>query len=498
MLTIDASNNVKICKVSYCEVTMVSVTSYTYPTETENDNSQFQSQSLRESIDKSLEDNLHKFNMIEQSGLLDNYRARFKDDTFRDIFRSFLLYLLDSFHIYRHDISDKLVPYFHVTPESENASYKTWIAVTGMNSYIKIEQTGSNKFKVTDMYREFNDETKCFDKKCRDMDFSGRNVKEFIRLLSDHDQFEKDQISELTVAANALKLEVAKNNYNMKYSFDRQTERRMIELIREQKDLIPEKYLHQSSIKNLKLHEDEFSSLLADAERQVLEGSSFVLCCGEKINSTISELLREKMQDLTLRTRSFTRSGSPSCDVYEEIFKKVIFTPDECDLVRDSLYQDGIKPEKIAKIISCLSSRTGIGNLFYACSQAFYVANDNVAPDVRRAAVAVGDTLSYCPSFVALNGRNNHLHADFSEYGFTQTLYVLRAVINNANDTFDIANYIYTTKGENIIHNDVEDDSPYVHSDESYRHKDDYWARDNDVRNLRRNFSGNITIATYK
>ncbi|EOR7641444.1 hypothetical protein ISN18_RS22045, partial [Escherichia coli] len=66
-----------------------------------------------------------KFNMIEQSGLLDNYRARFKDDTSRDIFRSFLLYLLDSFHIYRHDISDKLVPYFHVTPESENANYKT-------------------------------------------------------------------------------------------------------------------------------------------------------------------------------------------------------------------------------------------------------------------------------------------------------------------------------------------------------------------------------------
>ncbi|EFB4540964.1 hypothetical protein CWP48_005170, partial [Escherichia coli] len=148
-----------------------------------------------------------------------------------------------------------------------------------MNSYIKIDQTGSNKFKITDLYREFNGETKCYDKKCRDMDFSGRNVKEFIRLLSDHDQFEKDQISELTVAANALKLEVAKNNYNMKYSFDTQTERRMIELIREQKDLIPEKYLHQSGIKKLKLHEDEFSSLLVDAERQVLEGSSFVLCC---------------------------------------------------------------------------------------------------------------------------------------------------------------------------------------------------------------------------
>lgn len=53
---------------------------------------------------------------------------------------------------------------------------------------------------------------------------------------------------------------------------------------------------------------------------------------------------------------------------------------------------------------------------------------------------------------------------------------VLGAVVNNANDTFDVANYIYTTKGENIIHNDAE----------------------NDVRNLRRNISGNITIATYK
>ena len=498
MLSIDISNNVKICKVSYCEVNMVSVTSYTYPTETENDNSQFQSQKLRESINTSLESNISKFNTMEQSGLLDNYRARFKDDTFRDIFRSFLLYLLDSFHIYRHDISDKLVPYFHVTPESENANYKTWIAVTGMDSYIKIEQTGSNKFKVTDMYREFNDETKCFDKKCRDMDFSGRNVKEFIRLLSDHDQFEKDQISELTVAANALKMDVAKNNYNMNYSFDRQTERRMIELIREQKDLIPEKYLHQSSIKNLKLHKNEFSSLLADAERQVLEGSSFVLCCGEKINGTISELLRKKITDSSHSTKSLTLSESPSYDFYEEIFKKALFTPDECHLVRDSLVQDGIKPEKIAKIISCLSSRTGIGNLFYACSQAFHVANDNAALDVRRAAIAIGDTIDDCPSSAALNGRSYHQHVDFSEYGFTQTLCVLGAIVNNANDTFDVANYIYTTKGENIIHNDAEDDSPYVHSDESYRHKDDFWSRDNDIRNLRRNFSGNITIATYK
>ncbi|HFQ0100589.1 TPA: hypothetical protein ACHOWJ_004552, partial [Escherichia coli] len=269
-------------------------------------------------------------------------------------------------------------------------------------------------------------------------------------------------------------------------------------LIREQKDLIPEKYLHQSSIKNLKLHEDEFSSLLADTERQVLEGSSFVSCCGEKINGTISELLRKKITDSTHSIKSLTLSESPSYEVYEEIFKKAVFTPDECHLVRDSLVQDGIKPEKIAKIISCLSSRTGIGNLFYACSQAFHVANDNAALDVRRAATSVGDTIDVCPSLVALNGRSYHQHVDFSEYGFTQTLCMLGAVVNNANDTFDVANYIYTTKGENIIDNDAEDDSPYVHSDESYRHKDDYWARDNDVRNLRRNFSGNITIATYK
>lgn len=461
-------------------------------------------QNLNKSIKRDLNMDFSNIDVMKKSGVIDDCLTVPTEPvkvSFRESFVNILTHLLEMLHLYRYEVNSKFIPYFHVTPESKDSNNKIWIAVTGLNSYVKIEELGSDRFKETQLYREFhkkkNGETESI--KHEDVrEFSGSNAQEFLQLLSQHDQQEREQISELTVAANALKLEVAKNNYNMKSPSDRQTERRMIELLREQKDLIPEKYLHQSSIKNLKLHEDEFSSLLADAERQVLEGSSFVLCCGEKINSTISELLREKMQGLTLRTRSFTRSGSPSCDVYEEIFKKVIFTPDECDLVRDSLYQDGIKPEKIAKIISCLSSRTGIGNLFYACSQAFYVANDNVAPDVRRAAVAVGDTLSYCPSFVALNGRNNHLHADFSEYGFTQTLYVLRAVINNANDTFDIANYIYTTKGENIIHNDVEDDSPYVHSDESYRHKDDYWARDNDVRNLRRNFSGNITIATYK
>ncbi|EFI6376501.1 hypothetical protein ABGQ48_002843 [Escherichia coli] len=353
------------------------------------------------------------------------------------------------------------------------------MAVTGLDSYVKIEQIGSDSFKETQLYRESykkkNGKTESI-KHEEVREFSGSHAEEFLQLLSQHDQQEREQLSELTVAANTLKLEVAKNNYDMKYSFDRQTERRMIELIREQKDLIPEKYLHQSSIKNLKLDEDEFSSLLADTERQVLEGSSFILCCGEKINGTISELLRKKITDSTHSTKSLTLSESPSYDVYEEIFKKAVFTPDECHLVRDSLVQDGIKPEKIAKIISCLSSRTGIGNLFYACSQAFHVANDNAALDVRRAATSVGDTIDVCPSFVALNGRNNHYHVDFSEYGFTQTVCILRAVVNNANDTFDVANYIYTTKGENIIHNDAE----------------------NDVRNLRRNFSGNITIATYK
>ncbi|HBD3626841.1 TPA: hypothetical protein OB679_001582 [Escherichia coli] len=375
------------------------------------------------------------------------------------------------------------------------------MAVTGLNSYVKIEQVGIDKFNETQLYRESykkkNGTTESI-KHEEVREFSGPHAQEFLQLLSQHDQQEREQISELTVAANALKMDVAKNNYNMNYSFDRQTKRRMIELIREQKDLIPEKYLHQSSIKNLKLHKNEFSSLLADAERQVLEGSSFVLCCGEKINSTISELLRKKITDSTHFTKSLTLSESPSYDVYEEIFKKAVFTPDECHLVRDSLVQDGIKPEKIAKIISCLSSRTGIGNLFYACSQAFHVANDNAALDVRRAAIAIGDTIDDCPCCAALNGRSYHQHVDFSEYGFTQTLCVLGAIVNNANDTFDVANYIYTTKGENIIHNDAEDDSPYVHSDESYRHKDDYWSRDNDIRNLRRNFSGNITIATYK
>jgi hypothetical protein len=441
---------------------------------------------------------------MKKSGVIDDCRTVPTEPvkvSFRESFINILTHLLEILHLYRYEVNSKFIPYFHVTPESQDSNNKIWIAVTGLDSYVKIEQLGSDSFKETQLYRESykkkNGKTESI-KHEEVRVFSGSHAEEFLQLLSQHDQQEREQLSELTVAANTLKLEVAKNNYDMQYSFDRQIERRMIELLREQKDLIPEKYLHQSSIKNLKLHEDEFSSLLVDAERQVLEGSSFVLCCGEKINGAISKLLSKKITDLTHPTESFTLSEYLSYDVYEEIFKNVVFTPGECDLVRDSLVQDGIKPEKIAKIISCLSSRTGIGNLFYACSQAFHVANDNAALDVRRAATSVVDTIDVSPGLVALNGRNYHQHVDFSEYGFTQTLYILSAVVNNANDTFDVANYIYTTKGENIIHNDAEDDSPYVHSDESYRHKDDYWARDNDVRNLRRNFSGNITIATYK
>ena len=50
---------------------MVSVTSYTYPTETENDNSQFQSQTqsqgLSQSLRDSIEGNIAAFDAMEQS-----------------------------------------------------------------------------------------------------------------------------------------------------------------------------------------------------------------------------------------------------------------------------------------------------------------------------------------------------------------------------------------------------------------------------------------------
>lgn len=237
---------------------MVSVTSYTYPTETENDNSQFQSQTqsqgLSQSLRDSIEGNIEAFDAMEQSGLLDNCRTLSKNATFREVFRSLLLYILDSFHIYRHDISDKLVPYFHVTPESANANYKTWIATTGMDSYIKIEQTGSDKFKVTDVYRELKGNS--LKKQSRDRDFSGRNVKEFIGLLSEHDALEKYQLSKVTVAANALKQEIVNNNSESKCSFGvTDAERQLKKALNEQAQLTPDKLIpddcsYKSDIKN--------------------------------------------------------------------------------------------------------------------------------------------------------------------------------------------------------------------------------------------------------
>ncbi len=481
---INALNNIKVVYMNIEKNHEVIMGTYSVTTNPVKQSVLFhqKQQNLNKSIKRDLNVDFSNIDVMKKSGLIDNCRTVPTEPvkvSFRESFVNILTHLLEILHLYRYEVNSKFIPYFHVTPEYQDSNNKIWIAVTGLDSYVKIEQLGSDSFKETQLYREYHKKKNGKTESIKHEEvrvFSGPHAQEFLQLLSQHDQQEREQLSELTVAANTLKLEVAKNNYDMKYSFDRQIECRMIELLREQKDLIPEKYLHQSSIKNLKLREEEFSSLLADVERQVLEGSSFVLCCGEKINGTISELLRKKITDSSHSTKSLTLSESPSYDFYEEIFKKALFTPDECHLVRDSLVQDGIKPEKIAKIISCLSSRTGIGNLFYACSQAFHVANDNAALDVRRAATSVGDTIDVCPSFVALNGRNYHQHVDFSEYGFTQTLCVLGAVVNNANDTFDVANYIYTTKGENIIHNDAE----------------------NDVRNLRRNISGNITIATYK
>lgn len=479
MLAIDTSNNVKICKVSYCEVTMVSVTSYTYPTKTENDNSQFQNQNLRESIDKSLESNLSKFNAMEQSGLLDNCRTLSKDATFCEVFRSLLLYILDSFHIYRHDISDKFVPYFHVTPESENANYKTWIAVTGMDSYTKIEQTGSNKFKVTDMYREFNDEKKCFEQKYRDRDFSGRNIEEFIGLLSAHDRLEKDSNanSKLTVAADILKQELAINNRDDRFSLQSEAEKIMMGVLKEREGdkLIPEKYLHQTDTKKLTLYEKEFNSLIGDTFRQVSEGSSRILCCGVKINDTIRNLLEHKVAELE-KVKGFQTYNS-----YEELFNKIIFTNDECQLVRDSLNEDSVSSEKIGDIISSLSTSSGIGNLYYACSQAFHGANDYVHSEVLTLVENVGGLVSNYPAFVALNGRNNALFVDFSEHTFKQNYYILRAVENNEAGNFKLANFIYTTE-TNLLNNNTDEGSVIEIKKSS---------------SIKRTFTGNVTIQAF-
>ncbi|EFC2859960.1 hypothetical protein ACOYWO_003361 [Escherichia coli] len=479
---------------------MVSVTSYTYPTETENDNSQFQSQTqsqgLSQSLRDSIEGNIAAFDAMEQSGLLDNCRTLSKDATFREVFRNILLYILDSFHIYRHDISGKLVSYFHVTPESANANYKTWIATTGMDSYIKIEQTGSDKFKVTDVYRESKGNS--LKKQSRDRDFSGRNVKEFIGLLSEHDVLEKYQLSKVTVAANVLKQEIVNNNSESKCSFGvTDAERQLKKALNEQAQLTPDKLIpddcsYKSDIKKLDVQEGEFSALLADASRHVGEGSSIISCCGVKINSTIHEFLRGKTMALS------GHGGVRKYKDFEKLFSEIVFTPDECNIVRNSLQKDGVEINITENIISCLSSISGIGNLYYACLQAFPVALDRGDINAIQANDSVSAGLNNNPGFCALLGKTNFLVADFSQHTFTQTHYIVKAEINEAGNDFNIANFIYRTYGEDYIHNDSVDDSLNERSAEDYRFLDDSLLPENDFRNRRRNFSGNIAIATYK
>lgn len=117
---------------------------------------------------------------------------------------------------------------------------------------------------------------------------------------------------------------------------------------------------------------------------------------------------------------------------------------------------------------------------------------------MSQAENAIYDLISDNSGFCALVGKINFLFADFSQHTFTQTYYVVRAIINEAKSDFDIANYIYRTNGEDYIHNDSGDDSLNEYSTESYRFTDDSLLPENDFRNRRRNFSGNIAIATYK
>ncbi|HAW0896672.1 TPA: hypothetical protein JLK53_004407, partial [Escherichia coli] len=326
--------------------------------------------------------------------------------------------------------------------------------------------------------------------------FSGSSAQKFMQLLLEHDEKEtSDSNAELKATANALKLEVAEINLSSNTYSDKKIECRMIELLGDQKDLTPQKYLYQSDIQNLKVHEKDFKSLLCDAERQVQALNVSLLCCGEKMNDTVSKLLSEKLKGLTQQTKSFSYDAY---DAYEKVFKDVVFTPDECNHVRDSLKNDKIKPEKIEEIITCLSSCTGIGNFFYACSQAFHVANDNAAPDVLHSIATLSGKLNDYLGFISLNGRNYHHYVDFSEYEFTQTLFILRGLINDTNDTFDIANYIYTTKGESYISTTLGENDTYVpsvYSAESYRFTDNSLFPEKD--SINRNFSGNITIVSY-
>lgn len=211
-----------------------------------------------------------------------------------------------------------------------------------------------------------------------------------------------------------------------------------------------------------------------------------------EINSTIRELLRNKT--LALSSHTNVRKYRD----FEKLFSEVVFTAKECSLVRNSLKNDGVDVKTIDDIIVCLSSISGIGNLYYACSQAFHVAHDGADINVSQAENAIYDLISDNSGFCALVGKINLLFADFSQHTFTQTHYIVKAEINEAGNDFNIANFICRTYGEDYIHNDSVDDSLNERSAEDYRFLDDSLLPENDFRNRRRNFSGNIAIATYK
>ncbi|WP_407907483.1 hypothetical protein [Escherichia coli] len=426
--------------------------------------------------------------------------------SFRESFINILTHLLEILHLYRNEVNDTFIPYFHVIPESQNSANKIWVAVTGLDSYVKIEQIANNSFRETQVSPGVKDESGDTIPCNKVREFSGSSAKEFMRLLSEHDVHEiNEPDSNLKVVANALKLDVADTNCRKGYNhFHLSNEDKMMEILRDKKPSLSDNYLYQQDTKKLKVPDEDFSALFHDAERrfnsEASDNSNFS-CCGEKINSTISELLNKKIQTLN----SGSNANSLTYNGYEELFKRAVFTFDECERVRGSLKDEDINEQKIEEIISCLSSPTGIGNFFYACSQAFEIANNLAVSVVQNSIVTMRDKLygNNDMGFTALNGRNNQLHVDFSEYEFTQIFSVLRAVVYD-NDTFDIANYIYTTNGESYIsiipgkddtYNYAGNYAPSVYSAESYRFTDNSLFPEKD--SINRNFSGNITIVAY-
>lgn len=443
---------------------------------------------LNANISNKLNTEFSNIDVINQSGVIGGCQIAPRA-SFRESFIYILTRLLEILHLYHPEVNEKFIPHFHDTLESEDLSKKTWIAVTSFDSYVKIERLDTNRFKETQVYRESNE------KREKVREFAGSSAQEFMRLLLEHDEKERTQKSEITVNANTLKRRVVENNLQKTIpssNSDKQTESKMIELLRDQEKSVQGSCLFQSDIKELKVTQDNFSSLLSDVGRFLNENSSTVSCCGKKLDSGIIKMLIMKINSL-LHKSNESSSKTPSYEKeYEELFEKVKFTSDDWNNIKvqqqDSPNSDGIDiPEEIE---SCLSSSTGIGNFFYACSQIFYTANSNaVSKEVGNSVKTLVEQANNYPGFFSLCGKNNLLFVDFSEREFTQTLYVLSAVVNDNNETFDIANYIYTTKGttnkdttkdidENDIHNDAKDD-------------------ENNSIIRRRNFSGEIAIVAY-